>query len=83
MIKLLSFADNELEEYLDRIEQSFLVNKVEEGLKVPFLISTAGKEFNEKVKVLVKPRLVTNYSTLCGSQEIVNGSFQSCKEYTP
>lgn len=31
-IEQFSFTDNDLEEYIDRVEQSFLVNKVEETL---------------------------------------------------
>lgn len=60
-IEQFSFNDNDLEEYLDRAEQSFLVNKVEETLKVQFLKSTAGKEFNEKVKILLKSRLIKEF----------------------
>lgn len=60
-IEQFSFIENDLEEYIDRVEQSFLVNKVEETLKVPFLIATAGKEFNEKLKVLIKPRTIKEF----------------------
>lgn len=60
-IEQFSFVENDLEEYLDRIEQLFLVNKVEEILKIPFLISTAGKEFNGMVKVLVKPKAIKDF----------------------
>lgn len=60
-IEQFSFVENDLDEYLDIIEQSFLVNKVEETLKVPFLIATAVKDFNVKVKVLVKPKSIKDY----------------------
>lgn len=60
-IEQFSFTENDLEEYLDRVEQSFLVNKIEDELKVPFLISTAAKEFNEKVKILLKPKLIKDF----------------------
>lgn len=44
-----------LKEYLQRMEFCFQV-QIEEDLKIAFLISSAGRDFHERVKVVIAPK---------------------------
>ena len=61
-IEAFSFdGDNDLSEYLSRMEHMFKINEVADNLKISFLISFAGKDFHERVNVVIKPKKLESF----------------------
>lgn len=55
-------GQSDLNEYLSRMEHIFKVNKVEDELKISFLINTAGNEFHERVKIVIAPQELSDFT---------------------
>lgn len=71
-------GQSDLNEYLIRMEHIFKINKVEEELKISFLISIAGKEFHERVNVVIKPKELKDF-TYTQLTSLIKSNFKPVK----
>lgn len=62
-IEIYNFDEDNFNEYIERFEYIFTVNKVsEDKMKIALIMSMAGKEFHSKVNSIIMPKKPTEYS---------------------